>query len=173
MIKPKLVSILKSLTEAAAKVYKAAFDFSDVADNGLIKNKDVGTSMRLLLRNPSQNEVEEITKELDATAVGSLNFEQFVTALLRPQLVPLIAEEDVREAFRILDNTDDCLIPVELIKGYLTSLAERLDDEEMGEMLKIADPKQTGFFDYEQFVTAICKPPQVEKKKKRRKGRKK
>lgn len=173
MSKPKVVTILSSLSEADAKLFKAAFDYCDMTGNGLVNIREVGTAMRLLMRNPSEAEVNQLTAELDTGAVGSLNFEQFVTGLMRPPLVALIEEEEVKEAFRILDNTDDCLMPVALITGFLTALAERLDDEEMGELLKYGDPQKKGFLDYERFVTMMCNPPKPPKEKKKKKGKKK
>lgn len=172
MSKPKVVTIVSTLTESELKLFKAAFDYCDLTGNGLVNNRDVATGMRLLMQNPTNADVEQITAELDEKAVGSLDFVQFVTAVFRPPLTPLIFEEDVREAFRCLDDTDDCLLPVALITGYLTALGERLDDEEMGELLKYGDPEKTGFLDYERFVTAICHPPQPEKQKKKKKSKK-
>lgn len=173
MNKPKVVTIVSTLTEAELKIFKAAFEYCDLLGNGLVNNRNVGTGMRMLMRNPSEAEVEQITKELDEKATGSLDFVQFVTAVFRPPIVPLILEEDVREAFRCLDNTEDSLLPNGLISGYLTALAERFDDGEMGEMFKYGDPQNTGFLDYEKFITAMCHPPQQEKKKKGKKGKKK
>lgn len=172
MSKPKVVTISSTLTEAERKVFKAAYDYCD-GGNGMISLRELGTGMRLLRRNPSQAEVVQIAKELDEKNEGFLDFDQFVTSVYRPPQVPLICEEDVREAFRCLDNTADSLIPVELITKYLTGLAERLDDDEMVELLRYSDPEKTDFMNYEKFITEIFHPLKPEKKKKGKKGKKK
>lgn len=165
--------ILANLTELELKTYHAAFDWCDLIGSGLVNKRDVATGFRLLLRNPTYAEVEAITTELDTKKVGSLDFVQFVTALSRPAVTPLIVDEDVREAFRCLDNTDDCKIPAQLFINYMTALGERLDEEEMKEMMKYADPQQTEFVDYEKFVTIVFSWPKFELvKKKGKKGKK-
>ena len=64
-------------------------------------------------------------------------------------------ESELKDAFRIFDADGSGAISHEEIKHIFTTLGERMTDEEVEEMIKIADRDHDGNIDYNEFVKML------------------
>lgn len=64
-------------------------------------------------------------------------------------------ESELKDAFRIFDADGSGSISHEEIKHIFTTLGERMTDEEVEEMIKLADTNNDGNIDYNEFVKML------------------
>lgn len=80
---------------------------------------------------------------------GKIDFDEFLTMMGRRTAAPEDGEEEMRQAFRILDA--DCngyISPTELHR-VMRNLGENLTEDEISEMVKQADLDGDGKINYE------------------------
>ena len=90
--------------------------FNAIADrNGVISTKQLGHVMKSLGENPTQEEVQDMINEVDKDGVGIVKFPSFLS-MMATKLDSLVAEDEIREAFRVFDcvgktiNKDNSII---------------------------------------------------------------
>ena len=59
------------------------------------------------------------------------------------------AEEEIKEAFRLFDKDGNGFISAAELRHVMTSIGEKLTDEEVDEMLREADMDGEGMVNYE------------------------
>lgn len=105
----------------------------------------------------------------------TINFFQFMHAMALYMRDPNEIAEEIKQAFRILDRQKQGYIMAMDLREFLGKLGDMLMDEEIDEMIKIADTENNGEIHYEQFVDMMTnlKPGKKKKGKKGKKGKKK
>ena len=89
--------------------------------------------------------------EVDVDGNGTIDFPEFLTMMAR-KLKDVDAEAEIREAFKVFDKDGNGLISANELRHVMTSLGEKLTDEEVDEMMREADIDGDGFVNYEEFV---------------------
>ncbi|KAH7968641.1 hypothetical protein HPB52_010497 [Rhipicephalus sanguineus] len=64
-------------------------------------------------------------------------------------------EEEIREAFRVFDRDGNGFITATELRHVMTTLGEKLTDEEVDAMIREADMDGDGQINYEEFVALI------------------
>lgn len=59
------------------------------------------------------------------------------------------------DSFRVFDQSGSGQIGTQELRHIMTSLGEKLSEEEAAEMIKLADPNGTGTIKYENFVDKL------------------
>ncbi|KAM7201826.1 calmodulin [Rhypophila sp. PSN 637] len=158
-----------SLTEEQVSEFKEAFSLFDkdgdglaepilsVAghvlnyDSGQITTKELGTVMRSLGQNPSESELQDMINEVDADNNGTIDFPEFLTMMAR-KMKDTDSEEEIREAFKVFDRDNNGFISAAELRHVMTSIGEKLTDDEVDEMIREADQDGDGRIDYNEFV---------------------
>lgn len=65
---------------------------------------------------------------------------------------------DLHDAFRVFDRDGHGFITTAELRHVVTSLGERMTDDEADELIREADPKTEGHIDYEEFIKTISVP---------------
>lgn len=92
-------------SEEQLEEFKEAFYLFDRDGDGTIDSHELGTVLRSLGHQPTEDEIEDMMKEADLDGNGAIDFEEFL------QMMPAAsrnerdenAEEEMREAFQIFD----------------------------------------------------------------------
>ena len=84
--------------------------------------------------------------EVDTDDSGKIEFKEFLSLFAKKMKDP-DTEEDLIEAFRIFDKDGSGNI-----RHVMTTLGERLTEEEADEMIKEADTNNDGQINYQEFV---------------------
>jgi len=105
---------------------------------------------------PTELELQELISEIDQDGNGSISFNEFVW-LMTKEIHDNDIEEEIREAFRVLDREGHGFITVPDLTHVLQTLGEKLSSEETQELIFEADLDGDGNINYEEFVTMLFK----------------
>lgn len=138
------------------KEYKEAFALFDSDGDGTITSKELGVVMRSLGQTPTEAELKEMIAEVDANKDGTIDFKEFL-GLMASQTKERDSEEELREAFKVFDKDGNGFISAAELRHVMTSLGEKLTDEEVDAMMKEADTDGDGQVDIEEFTKMMCR----------------
>ncbi|CUS08082.1 unnamed protein product, partial [Tuber aestivum] len=115
--------------------YKEAFALFDKRGNGRIPLSSLGDLLRACGQNPTNAEVDDLIH--NSAPKGDLDFESFLKILNRPNGFrdPGEPDEFVR-GFQVFDKDCTGYIGVGELRYVLTSLGEKLTNDEVDELLK-------------------------------------
>ncbi|KAF9186809.1 hypothetical protein BGZ51_001606 [Haplosporangium sp. Z 767] len=139
------------LTETQLAEFKEAFSLFDKDGDGTITTKELGTVMRSLGQNPTEADLQDMVNEVDADGNGTIDFPEFLTMMAR-KMVDTESEEEIKEAFKVFDKDGNGYISAAELRHVLTNLGERLNDQEVDEMITEADVDGDGQINYDEFV---------------------
>ncbi len=130
--------------------YKAAFTLFDIDNNGTLDEQELGSLMRSLGQNFSNAELKEITKDMNNKKIN-LEFHEFLEIMAEYR-----KENDDKskliKAFRYFDRNNTGYIEFQEFKHVLTSIAEKLNHDEIEKLEEIARADQDGKFNYKELV---------------------
>lgn len=127
--------------------------------------------MRSLGQNPSESELQDMINEVDSDNNGTIDFPgttdpstntcigshtdhfsdiEFLTMMAR-KMKDTDSEEEIREAFKVFDRDNNGFISAAELRHVMTSIGEKLTDDEVDEMIREADQDGDGRID--------CMPP--------------
>lgn len=142
---------MDDIPEHRLKDYRDAFEMFDKDKDGTITVRELANVMRSLNQDPSEQELQDMIAEVDVDGNGRIDFEEFVSLMNRRSKETDI-EEEVINAFRVFDKDGNGLISSNELRQVMTSLGDRLTDEEADEMIREADVDGDGYINYEEFV---------------------
>ena len=147
-----------SFSSQQVQEFREAFALFDKRGDGNIRVGDLGTVLRALGQNPTEEDVQKIQNELDpeGNADKRINFEEFLPILERVKdKKPRGTEADYVEGLRVFDKDGNGSISAAELRHVLTSLGEKLSDEEVDALLTHAQMDSRGGINYEEFVRMV------------------
>lgn len=121
--------------------------------------------MRSLGQNPSESELQDMINEVDSDNNGTIDFPgmnipreyaaispltrmhtEFLTMMAR-KMKDTDSEEEIREAFKVFDRDNNGFISAAELRHVMTSIGEKLTDDEVDEMIREADQDGDGKID--------------------------
>lgn len=85
--------VAQSLTKQQLHEFQECFQMFDKDGDGTIDTKELGAVMRSLGQFPDEEEIEEMVDDADEDGSGSVNFQEFVTLMLKRQSGGMTREE--------------------------------------------------------------------------------
>ena len=143
--------MVENLSEERITEFKAAFELFDKDRDGAINNKELGTVMRNLGQNPSEEELKQMINEIDFDKNGVIDFNEF-SYLMVKKMNGNDTEEELLEAFKVFDRDGNGYVTSHELRCVMTTLCEETSPEEIEEMIKEADIDGDGQVDYQEFV---------------------
>ncbi|KAD5960383.1 hypothetical protein E3N88_11855 [Mikania micrantha] len=162
--KDGLTIMANQLTDDQISEFKEAFCLLDKDGDGCITTKELGIVMRSLGKNPTEAELQDMIKEVDADGNGTIDFPEFLNLMAKKMKDP-DSEEKLKEAFRVFDNDQSGFISAEELRHVMMNLGEKLTDEEVDEMIREADVDGDGQINYEEFVKIMIAKNKTLKRK--------
>jgi calmodulin len=142
---------MDDIPENRLKEYRDAFEMFDKDKDGTITAKELANVMRSLNQEPTEQELNDMINEVDIDGNGRVDFEEFV-ALMNRRSKETDTEDEVINAFRVFDKDANGLISSSELRHLMTTLGDKLTDEEVDEMIREADIDGDGYINYEEFV---------------------
>ncbi|KAH3844321.1 calmodulin-A-like [Dreissena polymorpha] len=143
-----------NFTEEELAEYKEAFNIFDRDGSGAISNKELGIALRSLGLNPSDDELTRMIHEVDKDGNEELDFDEFCELMSKTKK-DVTSYKAIEEAFKVFDKEGKGSIPREYFRHVMTTMGERLTDEEVDEMLDTADADGDGEIDIQEFTSMI------------------
>ncbi|ELP84686.1 calmodulin, putative [Entamoeba invadens IP1] len=143
----------KELTVEQQQEYKEAFQLFDKDNDGKITAEELGTVMRALGANPTMLKISEIVKQFDKENSGKFDQATFLNIML-DYGQEVDSTEDIKKAFEIFDKERNGFISASELKHVLTTLGEKLSEQEVDDLLKEIGVED-GFINVEAFVKLI------------------
>ncbi|CAH8387125.1 unnamed protein product [Eruca vesicaria subsp. sativa] len=100
--------------------------------------KELGTVMKSLGQNPTEAELQDMINEVDADGNRTIDFPDFLNLMAR-EMKDTNTEEDLKEAFRVLDKDQNGFISAAELRHVMTNLGQKLTHEEVDEMIREAN----------------------------------
>ncbi|KAJ1971166.1 myosin II light chain [Dimargaris xerosporica] len=148
-------------TAGTEEGYKEAFSLFDKTGQGHIPISSLGTLLRALGQNPTESDLADILSDLEAdlgSKSATVDFATFLKILKRPggfDKPSSEAFEEFIQAFQVFDKEGNGFISAGELRYVLTSLGDRLTDEEVNDLLKGVDTDKNGNIHYAEFVKML------------------
>ena len=143
---------LNDLTELQIAEYKEAFQIFDKHGEGFISSKELGTIMRSLGLNPSDEDLKEITDSFDNEKNNNLiDFNSFLIIMAKRKN-DIDQEEELLEAFRVFDKENNGKISARELRYVMMSSGEDLNENDIEDMIHEAKTENEDYIDYYKFV---------------------
>ncbi|GAA5999681.1 uncharacterized protein JCM10292_003694 [Rhodotorula paludigena] len=132
---------------------KEAFALFDKRGAGTIPKQSLGDVLRALGQNPTQKDVADLAAQVDGS---DIDYAAFVNILNRPGgYDPAGTADEFIRGFQVFDKEGNGYIGQGELKYVLTSLGEKLSDDEVDELLKGVKVTPEGNINYVAFVHQI------------------
>ncbi|XP_038902291.1 calmodulin-like protein 11 [Benincasa hispida] len=139
------------LSEEQIVEFKEAFCLFDKDGDGCITIEELATVIRSLDQNPTEEELQDMIKEVDVDGNGTIEFTEFLN-LMAKKIKETDAEEELKEAFKVFDKDQNGYISATELRHVMINLGEKLTDDEVEQMIKEADLDGDGQVNFEEFV---------------------
>ena len=143
--------MVENLTDEKIMEFKAAFELFDKDRNGKITSKELGTVMRGLGQNPTEEELKQMIREVDLDGNGTIDFKEFLCLMVK-KMKDTDTDEELLEAFKVFDRDGNGFITSHELRNIMIQLEEDLTPEEIEEMVREADINNDGTIDLDEFV---------------------
>ncbi|KAI8616628.1 hypothetical protein BC830DRAFT_1217803 [Chytriomyces sp. MP71] len=140
---------------------KSAFEVFDQANNQTCDAREIGTVIRSLGVNPSEENLRTWVKEMEEEEpTGYIKYEKFFKVcadkIFSTSAVIRNDEEEIYRAFQALDTEKKGWLDPEDLKRYMVTDGEPFSSEEIDEMLAACtDPTDNRVY-YEDFVALLA-----------------
>ena len=144
--------IRNEITEEQKREIKDAF--STFEENGIFPD-ELKSAMQTLGFDANNPEVQKILDKL-ATKKGPLKFDEFMDVMIEKN-IDKNPEEEIKKAFKVLceDGTDK--ITLKSLSKICADLGEKINEEELQEMINEADKDQDEEVGEEDFIRIMQK----------------
>jgi calmodulin len=126
--------------------FKEAFRIYDKNKDGYLDLSEFESAAKSLGKTVSEEEFANLSNRI--------NFKVFSNLMYKKTSDPDI-EEEVISAFRVFDKNNKGLITVSDLKNIMTTLGDKLSEDEINTMIREADIDNNGNINYEEFVRSM------------------
>ncbi|XP_068212621.1 uncharacterized protein [Palaemon carinicauda] len=144
------------LTDDLVAEFKEAFMLFDKDEDGMITTAELGVVMRSLGQRPSETELRKLVGGVETCADGTIEFNEFLQ-MMSKKLKDIGNEDELKEAFKVFDKKNSGYLSSTELRHVMTSMGEKLSEQEVEDMIKEATPNGDGRVNYEEFVNIIAR----------------
>ena len=147
-------SIIDNLTDQQVIEFREAFQAFDKDGNGSITTKELGTVMRSLGQNLSEAEIKEMIDIVDEDKNGTIDFQEFLNLMARKMKIAG-KEEELIDAFNILDKDGSGKISKYELRYIIMSIEPKIKGEEIEDIIKLIGIDEEGNIDLKDFIDML------------------
>merc|ERR1711915_113739 len=142
----------RSLSESHIIEFVEAFNKFDEGQTGLVSTKQLGNLLRHLGMNPTKEELQDLTIQIDPHVTGYLKLPDLLDMMSRI-IMERNYDAQIEDAFRCFDRKGQGTITRQDFEILFENLGEKLTEEEKSGLLDEADSDQEGFISYAEFCS--------------------
>lgn len=145
----------KQLTDREVEEIQDSFSLYDTIGDGKVDSYKLGEVLRAVGQNPTNIEVDKIVKQLDPEGNQRVSLEVFLPVYqsMRAKAKPF-AQDDFVDSLKVFDSDGSGTISAGELRHVLTSIGEKLSDDEVDALFQSIDFAQ-GQVNYEDFIKTI------------------
>ncbi|XP_064621637.1 calmodulin-A-like isoform X2 [Lineus longissimus] len=140
----------ENLTEEQIAEFKEAFSMFDKDGDETITTEEIGGILRSLGQNPTEAELWDMVNEVDEDGNGEVDFSEFLI-MMSNNMKKSDSDAELRAVFNVFDVNNSGYITSEELGNIMSSLGERMTDEDIEDMLREADLDGDGKVSYAEF----------------------
>ncbi|XP_055331295.1 uncharacterized protein LOC129583507 isoform X2 [Paramacrobiotus metropolitanus] len=99
---------------------------------------------------PTIEQLKIFMAEADADKNGKIDFGEFL-GVMRSKMGEMLHMTELERAFKVFDYNDDGRISRAELRGVFKSLEQHFTEEQITEMIKVADKNADGYIDFDEF----------------------
>jgi len=137
---------------------RCAFNMLDRNKDGQLSVPELQTMLKTFNIDVPDELVLELFHHCSHTGSGELTeieFLEFVSTHLTDDGPPGTTEDDFRAAFRVFDKDNNGFITRDELKTAMELLGEQMTDDDIDNMIAMADLNKDGKIDYEEFTRLL------------------
>merc|ERR1712046_62117 len=142
------------LTQDQLDCFTQAFAMFDADGSGAISGSEFREVCLEVGMTPTDAELQEMIKELDADGSGDINLDEFLKAM-QNKLQDPEGEEIIAEAFKMFDTDGSGALSRSEMKTVLVNLGEQMEDDEISELINAVDIDGDGEVDLREFLAIV------------------
>ena len=146
--------MVENLKEETINQFHYLFDLFDKDSSGTITTKELGTVMRNLGQNPSEEELKQLIREVDLNGDGTIDFKEFLCLMVK-KMDDTDIDLELQDAFKFFDMDKDGYITSLELRNGMNNLGDEYTPEEAEEMIKEGDLDNDGKINYDEFMKII------------------
>jgi len=131
------------------------FKLYDKDQDGKVPTELLGTLIRACGKNPTESQVQQIIKDADPNATGSVDFKTFQKAYNSYKNGDADSLDSIKEAFKIFDKNSNGFCPLSELRYSLTQLGEKITSKEFDELMDGTEVDREGNINYGMFISKI------------------
>jgi|TARA_B110000008_G_scaffold256490_1_gene273949 calmodulin len=140
----------KKFNEHERNQMKQAFALFDLDGNGFITNDELGTVLRKMGQEPTEEEIVQMINEIDEDGDGTIDFDEFCE-LMENRMSDENSEADIIEVFKVFDEDGSGNIGASELAHVLSNLDEPLTPAEVKWIVDEADVDGDGTISFDEF----------------------
>mmetsp|Transcript_34802 Transcript_34802/g.68713 ORF Transcript_34802/g.68713 Transcript_34802/m.68713 type:complete len:150 (+) Transcript_34802:229-678(+) len=139
------------LTDAELKEVRECYSLFDKDRDGMISGEELGVALRSLGQYWTEADLEQLRGEIRGR---TLSFDDFVSIVMRrARQEPNF--DDVLKAFKVFDREEKGEVSVEELRHVLTTMGERITEQEFDEIMRANNIDPKGVIEYHDFVKML------------------
>ena len=146
--------MVENLTEETINQFHYLFDLFDKDSSGTITTKELGTVMRNLGQNPSEEELKQLIREVDLNGDGTIDFKEFLCLMVK-KMDDSDIDQELQDAFKFFDGDKDGYITSLELRNAMNNLGDEYTPEEAEEMIKEGDLDNDGKISFDEFMKIV------------------
>jgi len=146
-----------NISEEKLHEYKEAFNMLDENCDGLISAAEIKSMFAKIEQPVSDDEVKVMLKEIDLDGNEFIDLDEFIQMMVKyeTRITPEQYEISLRKVFEIFDLDKNSFITETELKEVMAKLGEHLSDEEVSDMIRVADEDGDGRINFKEFRTVM------------------
>ncbi|CAF1181891.1 unnamed protein product [Adineta steineri] len=145
---------MPGLTDANLTEIRDVFSLYDDRGDNQIPKHYLGEALRALGLNPTEAEIRFLLTDLQRIERLSMQQFQIIFERLNQRKDNVVPAEEFIDGLRVFDKDGNGLIPATELRHLLTTLGERLTDDEVEQLISEFEDKK-GMIMYEDFIKAV------------------
>lgn len=143
-----------SLPQNVVRDLEDAFFMFDFDKDKKIETSEIGVVVRSVGLNPTEAELKEIISDVNGIGgkVDVATLSQLIVKRVRDLKT---TAEELKDAFQVFDKQGTGYLSVHDLRLSLTTLGERLTEEELDELVREVDQDGEGMVNYEDVVRVL------------------
>ena len=146
--------MVENLTDETINQFHYLFDLFDKDSSGTITTKELGTVMRNLGQNPSEEELKQLIREVDLNGDGTIDFKEFLCLMVK-KMDDSDIDQELQDAFKFFDGDKDGYITSLELRNAMNNLGDEYTPEEAEEMVKEGDLDNDGKISFDEFMKIV------------------